>query len=139
MTYPNHLFVYLLPSNIKTTMINYNELVKNQSGDLIEKLVAHVIEKDPVEVLFNHLDKDQWAIISMHNYDEDLEISLRLHFNDFYDLYVGYYDDDDEFFEIIHPLTEEEKDILPNGLKKIMAKVLVDERGMRLSGKFLSR
>ncbi|MEI6628304.1 MAG: hypothetical protein WCN27_02730 [Alphaproteobacteria bacterium] len=135
----NQFFVYLPPSNNKMTMINYNELVKNQSGDLIEKLVAHVIEKDPVEVLFNYLDKDQWAIISMHNYDEDLEISLRLHFNDFYDLYVGYYDDDDEFFEIIHPLTEEEKDILPNGLKKIMAKVLVDERGMRLAGKFLSR
>jgi len=120
-------------------MINYKELVKNQSGNLIEKLVTHVIEKDPVEVLFNYLDKDQWAIISMHNYEEDLEISLRLHFNDFYDLYVGYYDDDDEFFEIIHPLTEEEKDILPNALKKIMAKVLIDERGMRLSGKFLSR
>jgi hypothetical protein len=120
-------------------MINYKELVKNQSANLIEKLVAHVIEKDPVEVLFNYLDKDQWAIISMHNYEEDLEISLRLHFNDFYDLYVGYYDDDDEFFEITHPLTEEEKDILPNALKKIMTKVLIDERGMRLSGKFLSR
>jgi len=120
-------------------MINYNELVKTKSGDLIEQLVAFVISKDPVEVLFNFLDDDQWAIISMHNYDEDLEISIRLHLNDLYDLYVGYYDDEDEFFEIIHPFTEEEKDILPDGLKKVMKKVLDDEKGIRLSGKFLSR
>ena len=120
-------------------MINYEELVKTQSGDLIEKLVTYVVSQDPVEVHFNYLDKDQWAIISMHNYEEDLEISLRLHFNNVYDLYIGYYDDDDEFFEVIHLLTEEEKDILPPALRKIMTKVLVDERGMRLSGKFLSR
>ena len=120
-------------------MINYEELVKTQSGALIEKLVRHVVEKDPVEVLFNYLDKDQWAIISMHNYEEDLEISLRLHLDDFYDLYIGYYDDEDEFFEVIHPLNTEEKESLPMGLKKIMAKVLADERGMRLAGKFLSR
>ncbi len=120
-------------------MGKYEELVKNQSGALIEQLITHVISQDPVEVLFNFFEKDQWAIISMHNYDEDLEVSLRLHLNDFYDLYVGYYDDEDEFFEIIHPLTETEKEILPEGLKKIMAKVLIDERGMRLSGKFLSK
>lgn len=120
-------------------MSKYDDLVKNQSGELIEKLVAHVISQDPVEVLFNFFEKDQWAIISMHNYDEDLEVSLRLHFDNFYDLYVGYYDDEDEFFEILHPLTNEEKDILPERLKKIMGKVLTDERGMRLSGKFLSR
>ena len=120
-------------------MGKYEELVKNQSGALIEQLITHVISQDPVEVLFNFFEKDQWAIISMHNYDEDLEVSLRLHLNDFYDLYVGYYDDEDEFFEIIHPLTEAEKEILPEVLKKIMAKVLIDERGMRLSGKFLSK
>ena len=57
-------------------MINYEELVKTQSGALIEQLVRHVVEKDPVEVLFNYLDKDHWAIISMHNYEEDLEISF---------------------------------------------------------------
>ena len=120
-------------------MGKYEELVKNQSGALIEQLTTHVVSQDPVEVLFNFFEKDQWAIISMHNYEEDLEVSLRLHFNDFYDLYVGYYDEEDEFIEITHPLTAEEKDILPERLKKIMAKVLTDERGMRLSGRFLSR
>jgi hypothetical protein len=120
-------------------MGKYEELVKNQSGELIEKLVAYVISKDPVEILFNFLDEDEWAIISMHQYEEDLEISLRLHLNNFYDLYLGYYDDEDEFFEIIHLLTEEEKDLLPEGLKKVMKKVLDDEKGLRLSGKFLSR
>ena len=118
----NFFFVYLPPSINKITMINYEELVKTQSWDLIEKLVTYVVSQDPVQVLFNYLDKDQWAIISMHNYDEDLEISIRLHFNNVYDLYIGYYDDDDEFFEVVHILTEEEKEILPSALKKIMMK-----------------
>ena len=120
-------------------MMKYEELVKNHSGKLIDQLVAWVISKDPVEVLFNFMDEDQWAIISMHQYEEDTEISLQLHFNNFYDLYLGYYDDEDEFFEIIHPLTEEEIEQLPIGLKKVMKKVLDDEKGMRLSGNFLSR
>ncbi|MCK9403533.1 MAG: hypothetical protein M0Q26_09045 [Chitinophagaceae bacterium] len=119
--------------------MTYEELVKNHSADMIEKLVAFVISKDPVEIRFDFLDEDQWAIISMHIYEEDKEISLRLHLNDFYDLYFGYYDDQDEFFEIIHPLTEEEKKILPEGLKKIMKHVLDQEEGMRVAGDFLAK
>ena len=119
--------------------MTYEELVKNHSAGMIEKLVAFAISKDPVEIRFDFLDEDQWAIISMHIYEEDKEISLRLHLNDFYDLYFGYYDDDDEFFEIIHPLTEEEKKILPEGLKKIMKHVLDQEEGMRVAGDFLAK
>jgi hypothetical protein len=138
---PIYSVIYRLFVGITTVsiMMKYEELVKNHSGKLIDQLVAWVISKDPVEVLFNFMDEDQWAIISMHQYEEDTEISLRLHINNFYDLYLGYYDDEDEFFEIIHPLTEEEIEQLPIGLKKVMKKVLDDEKGMRLSGNFLSR
>ena len=66
---------------------------------MIEKLVTWVVSQDPVEVRFDFLDNDQWAIVTMHIYEEDKEISLRLHTNDFYDLYFGYYDDDDELEE----------------------------------------
>jgi hypothetical protein len=107
------------------------ELVKNHSGEMIEKLVTDVVSKDTVEVRFEFEDNEQWAIISMHNYEEDKEISLRLHSNNRYELYFGYYDDEDEFFEILQPLTLKEIDIIPKGLQKVMAKVLADERGMR--------
>ena len=119
--------------------MTYEELVKDHSADMIEKLIAWVVSKDPVEIRFDFQDGDQWSIITMHIYEEDKEIALRLHINDQYDLYFGYYDDDDEFFEIIHPLTGEEKKLIPEGLKKVMKKVLADEEGMRLSGNFLSR
>ena len=118
--------------------MNYEELVKNHSGELIEKLVTHVVSQDPVEVLLNFEDNDQWAIVSMHQYEEDLEISLRMHANQTVDLFVGYYDDDDEFHEIVHVLTETELEQLPDGLKKVMRKVVDDEKGMRLPGNFLS-
>jgi len=117
----------------------YEELVKNHSSAMIERLVTDVVGKDTVEIRFDFLDNDQWAIISMHNYEEDQEISIRLHSGDKYDLYFGYYDDEDEFFEIVQLLTEEEKKILPEGLKKLMQSVLDKEEGMRIPSSFISK
>jgi hypothetical protein len=110
--------------------MTYEELVKNHAGDLVEKLVTDVLTKDAVEVRFEFEDDDQWAVISMHIYEEDKEISLRLHANNKYQLHFGYYDDEDEFFET---------NIIPKKLQKVMTKVLADERGMRLPGNFLSK
>jgi hypothetical protein len=117
----------------------YEELVKNHSSAMIERLVTDVVGKDTVEIHFDFLDNDQWAIISMHNYEEDQEISIRLHSGDKYDLYFGYYDDEDEFFEIVQLLTEEEKKILPEGLQKLMKSVLDKEEGMRIPSSFISK
>ncbi len=119
--------------------MTYEELVKDHSGEMIEKLVTEVINKDAVEIRFEFEDNEQWSVISMHIYEEDKEISLRLHPNDRYELYFGYYDDEDEFFEITQQLTPEEKKIIPKGLQKLMGKVLADEQGMRLPGNFLSK
>ena len=117
--------------------MTFEELIKNHSADVIEKLITEVLSKDPVEIRFDFLDEDQWAIITTHQYEEDKEISLRLHLNDYYDLYFGYYNDEDEFIDIVHPLTEEEKKILPVRLKKVMKKVLDDEQGMRIPNNLL--
>jgi len=126
-------------AKFKNIYMTYEELVKNHAGDLIEKLVTDVVSKDIVEVRFEFEGNEQWSVISMHIYEEDKEISLRLHSNDLYELYFGYYDDEDEFFEIIKPLTEEEIKMVPTRLRKVMEKVLLDEKGMRLPGNFLSR
>ncbi len=117
--------------------MNYEELVQSHSAELIEKLVKYVVTQEPVEILFNYGEGDQWAIISMHEYEQDLEVSIRLHINDLYELYLGYYDEDDEFFEIIKPLAEEEKKQLPEKLRILMKKVLDDEKGVRFAGHLL--
>jgi hypothetical protein len=119
--------------------MTYEDLVNNHAGEMIEKLVTEVISKEAAEVRFEFEDNEQWSVITMHIYEEDKEISLRLHANDRYELFFGYYDDEDEFHEIIHPLTAEEKKIIPKGLQKVMGKVLDDEQGMRLPGNFLSK
>ncbi|MBC8034776.1 MAG: hypothetical protein H7Y03_11565 [Chitinophagaceae bacterium] len=118
--------------------MTYEELIENHSASVIENLVRTVVSQDPVEIRFDYMDDDQWAIITMHEYEEDKQVSVRLHADDLYDLYFCYYDDEDEFFEILKPLSEEEKEILPNGLKKLMKKVLKDEKGIRIAGNFLS-
>ncbi len=129
--------VIYLQQTLKKLYMTYEELVKNHSGEMIEKLVTEVISKDAVEIRFEFEDNEQWSVITVHNYVEDKEISLRLQTNNRYELHFGYYDDEDEFFEIIHSLTPEEKKIIPKGLQKIMEKVLADEQGMRLPGNFL--
>jgi hypothetical protein len=115
------------------------EMVKNHAGELVEKLVTDIVTKQAVEVRFEFEDDDQWSVISMHNYDEDKEISLRLHASDKYELFLGYYDANDEFIELTQLLTPEEKKIIPKGLQKVLTKVLADERGMRLPGNLLSK
>src|SRR5882757_5773587 len=119
--------------------MTYQELVKNHAGEMIEKLVTEVVNREAAEIRFEFEGNEQWSVITMHIYEEDKEISLRLHAGDRYELFFGYYDDDDEFHEIIQPLTGEEKKIIPKGLQKLMGKVLADEQGMRLPGNFLSR
>jgi len=97
--------------------MNYEELINNHTPKLIDQFLGYVLTQEAIEIHFDFEDDDQWSIISMHQYEEDLEISIRLHSNAIYDLYLGYYDDEDEFHELIHPLSEEESDQLPTGLK----------------------
>lgn len=119
--------------------MDYEELVRDHAAELVEKLVRDVVGKDAVEIHFEFEDDNQWSVVSMHIYEEDKEISLRLHADDLYELHFGYYDDEDEFFEIMQALTQEEKEMIPVSLRKLMKKVLADEKGMRVPGKLLSK
>jgi hypothetical protein len=119
--------------------MNNEELVKNHSAELIQNLVTEVIAKEKIEIRFEFEDNEQWSVVTTFVDEEDKEISLRLHANDLFNLYVGYYNDEDEFLEIIQPLTAEEKKIIPKGLRKIMEKVLADEQGLRVPGNLLSK
>lgn len=119
--------------------MTYEELVKQHPGSLVEKIVTEVVNKDIVEVHFEDEDKEQWAVIKVHVYEEDKEMAIRLLSDNRWVLQFGYYDDDDEFIELLQPLAQPEIDMIPNKLKKVMLKVLVSEEGLRLPGNFLSR
>ena len=117
--------------------MTYEEFVRNNAGALVEKLVTEIINKDYMEVHFEKAD-GAWSVIKMIIYEEDKEIALRLHANDRWVLHFGYYDDEDEFIQLLQPLTQAEKDLIPKGLQKVMLRVLVGEQGLRLPGNFLS-
>jgi hypothetical protein len=119
--------------------MTYEELVKNHPGSLVEKIVTEVVNKDTVEVHFEDEEDEQWAVIKVHIYEEDKEMALRLLSDDRWVLQFGYYDDDDEFIELLQPLTQTEIDMIPKGLQKVMRKVVTSEEGLRLPGNFLSR
>ena len=66
--------------------MTYEELVRDHAGEMIEKLVTDVVSKDALEIRFEFEANDQWSVISMHIYEENKEIYLRLHANDLYEL-----------------------------------------------------
>lgn len=127
--------------NFVTSLANnmtYEELVKKHPGSLVEKIVTEVLSKDIVEVYFEDDDDQQWAVIKVHIYEEDKEMALRLLPDNRWVLQFGYYDDEDEFIELLQPLTQLEIDLIPKKLQKVMAKVVSSEDGLRLPGNFLS-
>ena len=127
------IFVTSLANNM-----TYEELVKKHPGSLVEKIVTEVVNKDTVEVYFEDEDDEQWAVIKVHIYEEDKEMAVRLLSDNRWVLQFGYYDDEDEFMELLQPLTQLEIDLIPRKLQKVMRKVVSSEEGLRLSGNFLS-
>jgi hypothetical protein len=119
--------------------MTYEELVKKHPGSLVEKIVTEVVNKDTIEVHFEDADDEQWAVIKVHIYEEDKEMAIRLLTDNRWVLQFGYYDDEDEFIELLQPLTQTEIDMIPKGLQKVMLKVVLSEEGLRLPGNFLSR
>src|SRR5688572_16376565 len=118
--------------------MTYEELVKKNAGSLVEKIVTEVLSKDTVDVHFEDADDEQWAVIKVHIYEEDKEMAIRLLSDNRWILQFGYYDDEDEFIELLQPLTQPEIDLIPRGLQKVMRKVVSSEEGLRLAGNFLS-
>lgn len=118
--------------------MTYEELVKKHPGSLVEKIVTEVVTKDAFDVHFETQDDEQWSVIKVHVYEEDKEMALRLLSEGRWVLQFGYYDDEDEFIELLQPLTQTEIDLIPKRLQKVMLKVLASEEGLRLPGTFLS-
>lgn len=115
------------------------ELIRQHPGSLVQKIVAEVVSKKAVDVQFENEDDEQWAVVKIHLYEEDKEMAIRLLSKDRWVLQLGYYDDEDEFIELLQPLTQPEIDLIPKGLQKVMLKVLASEEGLRVPGNFLSK
>ena len=46
--------------------MTFEELIKNHSAEVIEKLITEILAKDFIEIHFDILDGDQWSIITTH-------------------------------------------------------------------------
>ncbi|MET0243215.1 MAG: hypothetical protein ABW174_07090 [Flavitalea sp.] len=119
--------------------MKYEELIEKHAKKVIEQIVTGLFNQDVIDVRFDYEDPEQWSVVTLHLYDEDKELSIRLHTGERYELYFGYYDDEDEFHDLSKDLDEEEVKEIPKGLRKALAKVLEDEQGIRLPGNFLSK
>lgn len=128
------IFVAIMASNKK-----YEELVKNNPGTLVEQIVAAAVTKKAVDIHFEEEDDLLWSIIKVHNDKDDQEMGIRLQSGDSWVLQFGFYDEDDEFIELLQPLAQPEIDLIPQPLQKVMRKVLVSEEGLRVPGNLLSK
>lgn len=115
------------------------EQIQKHPGALVEKIVTEALSKKAVDIHFEEEDNQQWAIVKMYNENEDQELGIRLHPGDKWALQFGYYDDEDEFVERLQPLAQPEIALIPQGLQKVMRKVLSSEEGLRVPGNLLSK
>ena len=132
-----YLKITVLPVIFVTAMADnkkYEELVRNRPGSLVEQIVTEVVNKKAVDIQFEEEDGQQWAMTKVHKEDEDQEIAIRLQSGDKWVLQFGYYDQNDDFIELLQPLTEPEIALIPVRLQKVMRKVLADEEGLRVPG-----
>ena len=116
----------------------FEDLVTNHAGSVVEQIVKSAVKQKAVDVHFEEEDDQQWAIIKLHKEEEDQEMGIRLQTGDKWILQFGYYDEDDEFIELLQPLAQPDIDRIPQALQKVMRKVLVSEEGLRVPGNLLS-
>jgi hypothetical protein len=117
----------------------YEEQLRNQPGTLVEKIMKDAANKKAVDIHFEDEGDEGWAVIKAHFYEEDTEMAIRLLTGDKWVLQLGYYDDDDEFIELLQPLEQPDIDGIPPGLQKVMRKVLASEEGLRVPGNLLTK
>ena len=115
------------------------ELIRQDPASLVKKIVEDVVSKKAVDVHFETDSDEEWAVVKIHLYEEDKEMAIRLLPEDRWVLQLAYYDEEDEFIELLQPLTQAEIDLIPKGLQKVMLKVLASEEGLRVPGNFLSK
>ncbi|HVU56469.1 MAG TPA: hypothetical protein VHD83_15495 [Puia sp.] len=115
------------------------ELIRQHPDTLVKKIVKEVTGAKTVDIHFESEDDEQWAVVKIHMYEEDKEMALRLLSRDTWVLQLGYYDEEDEFIELLQPLAQSEIGLIPTGLQKVMLKVLASEEGLRVPGNLLSK
>jgi len=114
-------------------------MVRNSPGSMVEEIVKEVVKAKAVDVHFEEEDDLRWALIKVYREEEDQEMAIRFQSGDKWILQFGYYDEDDDFIELLQPLGQPEIELIPAGLQKVMRKVLASEEGLRVPGNLLAR
>lgn len=117
----------------------YEEQLKQQPGAILQKLLKELAAAKAFDVHFEEGDEESYAVVKINDYDEDTETSLRLLPQAQWVLSLGYYNEKDDFIELMQPLEQTQISLIPNGLQKGMLKVLESEDGLRLPGMLLSK
>lgn len=117
----------------------YEEQIKQQPGVVLQKLLKELAATKAFDVHFEDDDDESCAVVKTNDYDEDTETGLRLLLQGRWALSFGYYNEKDDFIELLQPLGQTEISLIPNGLQKGMLKVLESEEGLRLPGVLLSK
>lgn len=117
----------------------YEEQLRQHPGTVLQKLLKELGETKAFEVHFEDDEDESCAVVKVNDYDEDTETALRLLLQGRWVLAFGYYNEKDDFIELIQPIGNTEVSLIPNGLQKGMLKVLESEEGLRLPGLILSK
>lgn len=104
---------------------------------LIKNFISWAVAEDHLDIHHNYQDQDEWAQLTHHLYDEDKEISIKLHKSNLCELHIGFYDEKDDFHELATPIDIHLLPLIPESLLKLMQHVIDKEEGIRVPGNLL--
>ncbi|WP_276485777.1 hypothetical protein [Paraflavitalea pollutisoli] len=117
----------------------FEDRLKQQPGAVLQKLLKELAESKAFDVHFEEMEEESCALVKANDYEEDTETALQLLVKGRWQLSLGYYNEKDDFIELLQPLGQAEISLIPAGLQKGMLKVLESEEGLRLPGLLLSK
>jgi hypothetical protein len=118
--------------------MSQQEMVKKQAAEMVQRVLNESFAKKTFDIRYDYNEQEEWSVITIHT-KEDNEISVRMYGPEEYALYYGYYDEEDEFHEVLLVLPEEIKATIPKPLHNAMEKVLHEESGIKLPGNFMNK
>jgi hypothetical protein len=90
---------------------------------LLQGLLMETFKYDNVDISLFLDPKNPIALLTYDQWNSDKQLSLRLHRDGKFDLYFECYEEDD-YQSVIYELPEQDKTMIPDGLRQLMTEVI---------------
>jgi hypothetical protein len=118
--------------------MQFADILKADATVLADFILKWAADQPAVDIQHDEDENEEPYSYIVHFHEEDdQQVAFRLYADGTGHIYIGYYNEKDDFIETFRHLTAAQLHALPANFLKLLKKVLSDEEGMRVPGKVL--